>query len=374
MFIVILWMIVSIIFIRQPMFSLQEMNATPLFLLQTIPPAFWGVVRITGVAVMGFVMVILTRNFFPKDKIKSLIYFSVMPWVFIIAHEFNPLILIFVLLLSLYLSFPKYRKYLLSLLIVFLLFVTFKYNPFTIKHIVDKLRILPQFFNLTNLFIQMEPISSYLHIPRNGYFSYVFLVPFIASFFVTTKKDLKNVKEFTLPIIFSLFFFILYPSNHLIFAGVGFLLLLSLYIVYAFNKITRNKLVALGCIVISIGLLGYFIEAYVRQYPMKFSVERSEAKINLMNYIITNPDKKIILPNDDDLRKLMKYYGKHADFSHVSFIENERTFMKKITVCKEESTACVLDDVGIERYKVDKEMSGIEHITLRNALSVYYVY
>lgn len=374
MFIVILWTIVSIIFIKQPMFSLQEMNATPLFLLQTIPPALWGVVRIIGVAVMGFAMFVLTKQYFPKDKIKSLLFFSLMPWVFIIAHEFNPMVLMFVLLLSLYLSFPKLKKYILGLMVVYLLFLTFKYNPFTPKHIIDKLRMLPPFFNLTNLFIQMEPISSYLHIPRNGYFSYIFLAPFIASFYFVTKKDLKMVKEYILPIIFSLLFFILYPTNHLIFAGVGFLLLLSLYIVRAFNEITQNKYIALGCIVISIGLMGYFIESYVRQYPMKFSVERSEAKINLMNYIISHPDKKIILPNDDDLRKLMTYYGKHADFSNVTFIENERAFMKNIVVCKEESTACVLDDVGIERYKIDKEMSGIEHITLRNALSVYYVY
>lgn len=297
-----------------------------------------------------------------------------MPWVFIIAHEFNPLALLFVLLLGLYLGFPKLKKYILSAMIVFLVFLTYKYNPFSAKHIIDKLRILPQFLNLTNLFIQMEPISSYLHIPRNGYFSYIYLVPFISSFYLITKNDLKKVKQFILPILFSLLFFILYPTNHLIFAGVGFLLLLSLYIIYAFNKITGNKFLAIGFIVIAVGLFGYFIESYVRQYPMKYSVERSEAKINLMNYIISHPDKKIILPNDDDLRKLMTYYGKHADFSHVLFIENERAFMKNIGVCKEETTACVLDDVGLERYKVDKYMSGIEHITLKNALSVYYVY
>lgn len=356
------------------MFSLQEMNATPLFLLQTIPPSFWGIIRIVGVVVMGFVMVMLTRQYFPKTQIKSLVFFVLMPWIFVIAHEFNPLVLSFTVLLSLYLSFPKLKKYLLIIMILFLLFLTYKYNPFSVKHIVDKLRILPQFFNLTNLFIQMEPISSYLHIPRNGYFSYIYLVPFISSFYLITKNDLKKIKNFTLPILFSLLFFILYPSNHLIFAGVGFLLLISLFIIHAFNKITGNKIMAMGAILIAVGLLGYFIEAYVRQYPMKYSVERSEAKINLMNYIISHPDKKIILPNDDDLRKLMTYYGKHADFSHVTFVENERAFMKNIAICKEKATACVLDDVGIERYKVDKNMPEIEHIKLKNALSVYYIY
>ena len=356
------------------MFSLQEMNATPLFLLQTIPPAYWSVVRIAGVLVLGVSILLLVRCYFPKDRVKSLIFFSAMPWLFIIAHEFNPLVLIFVFLLSLYLSLPQYKKYLLSVMILFLLFVTYKYNPFTVKHIVDKLRILPQLFNLTNLFIQMEPISSYLRIPRNGYFSYIFLVPFIASFFFIDKKHLRKLQDFILPVSFSFIFFILYPTNHLIFAGIGFLILLSIYIVQAFNQITKNRLIALGCIVIAFGLLGYFIEAYVRQYPMKYSVERSEAKINLMNYIMAHPDRKIILPNDDDLRKLMKYYGKHADFSNVSFIENERSFMKNVAICKDEVTACVFDDVGIERYKIDKEMSGIEHVTLKNALSVYYVY
>jgi len=374
MFIVILWVIISIVVIRQPLFSLQEMNATPLFILQVIPPAYWAIVRIFGVIIMGFAMISMTNHYFPKSKLRSLIFFTTMPWIFIVAHEFNPMVLTFLLILSMYLAFPKLKKYLLSLIVMFLLFLTFKYNPFTAKHIIDKIRMLPQFFNLTNLFMQMEPISSYLHIPRNGYFSYIFLVPFISSFYLITKKGVKLLKQFTLPIIFSLYFFILYPSNHLIFAGVGFLLLLSIYIVGAFNKITGNKIIALGCIIIAVGLLGYFIESYVRQYPMKYSVERSEAKINLVNYIITHPDKKIILPNDDDLRKLMTYYGKHADFSHVSFIENERAFMKNIAVCKEESTACVLDDVGIERYKVDKNIPEIEHITLKNALSVYYIY
>lgn len=356
------------------MFSLQEMNATPLILLQVIPPAFWAVVRISGVVIMGVAMIVLTNQYFPKTRIKSLAFFVLMPWIFIIAHEFNPLVLVFVLLLSLYLSFPKYRKYVLSVMIVFLLFLTYQYNPFTIKHIIDKLRILPQFFNLTNLFIQMEPISSYLHIPRNGYFSYIYLAPFISSFYFITKKDVKSLKKFIFPILFSFIFFMLYPTNHLIFAGVGFLLLLSLYIMHAFNTVTGNKLIAVGCILICFGLFSFFVEAYVRQYPMKFSVERSEAKINLMNYIISHPDKKIILPNDDDLRKLMKYYGNHADFTHVSFIENERAFMKNITVCKEENTACVLDDVGIERYEIDKNLPEIEHITLKNALSVYYIY
>lgn len=319
-------------------------------------------------------MYILAGQYFPSQKLKSMVFLVTMPWIFIIGHEFNPMVLIFLVILSMYLSFPKLKKYILFTMISFLLFLTVKYNPFSVKHMVDKLRILPQFFNLTNLFMQMEPISSYLHVPRNGYFSYIFLVPFIISFYFLKKSDVKKIKEFILPILFSLIFFILYPTNHLIFAGSGMLLLLSLYIVSAFNIMTKNKIVSMLCILISIGLMTFFVEAYVRQYPMKYSVERSEAKINLMNYVISHPDKNIILPNDDDLRKLMKYYGKHADFSHVSFIENERAFMKNIAVCKEESTACVLDDMGLEKYKIDKNMPEIEHITLKNALSVYYIY
>ncbi len=107
---------------------------------------------------------------------------------------------------------------------------------------------------------------------------------------------------------------------------------------------------------------------------MKYSVERSEAKINLINYVIAHPDKKIYLSNDDNLRRLMTYYEKHTNFSHVFFIENEEEFMENITSCQEENIACIFDDMDIEKYKIDKNMPELEHITLKNALSIYYIY
>lgn len=374
MLIVIFWVIISLIFIRQPLFSLQEMNGTPLFILQTIPPAFWPTVRIIGVAIMTFSMMALTKQYFPESRTKSLIFFATMPWVFIIAHEFDPMVLFFVLCLSIYLAFPKLKKYALIIILSFLLFFAFKYNSLTLPHLNEKLNLFKYFFNITDLFIRMEPISAYLRVPRNSYFSYIFLIPFIVSFCLLKKEDVISAKKYITPLLLSLAFFFIYPSNHMIFSGVGFLLLLSLYIIRAFNSITRNKLIAAGFIVIAVALLGYFIEAYIRQYPMKYSVERSEAKINLINYVIAHPDKKIYLSNDDNLRRLMTYYEKHTNFSHVFFIENEEEFMENITSCQEENIACIFDDMDIEKYKIDKNMPELEHITLKNALSIYYIY
>jgi hypothetical protein len=273
-----------------------------------------------------------------------------------------------------YLTLPKFKKILLILGISFLFYLMPK-NISTITEIfLYKISLLPQFLNLTNLFTQMEPISSYMRIPRNGYFSYIFLIPLVIGLIKFSYEDFEKIKKFTIPITLSLLFFIFFPTNHLVFAGVGFLYLFTIFLIKNFLAIAKNKFFILFSLLISTSLFVFFLESYIRQYPMKYSVERSEAKIKVVELILNNPNSEFFIPNDEELKKLLGFYGFHQDFSNVRVIKGEINFFKFAKNCKQKNVECILDDDLLYRLQFDKNATNIENISLKNGLNFYYIF
>lgn len=356
------------------MLSIQEMNATPQIFFDILPPTYWSLLRLAGIFIVGFCVLLLSRHLFPKHQKISQLYFFILPWVYIVSHEFNPIVLFFLLLLTGYIVASSLRRLFLIVLICYTLFIGWTAGTLNIDDILDKAAPLLSFFNVTQLFLQMEPISSYLRVPRSGYFPAVFLIPLLFSFINFNFKALSKGKEYVLPVLVTIIFFLIYPTYHLVMSGAGLLLFLSIYIIKSLVNISKNRLVIFVAILMSIVSFTYFLEGQTRQYPRRYSGERSEGIVKIMEYIIDHPNEQFYLPRNDDLIKLTKYYRRHADLSKITFVQNDQEWNDKIGECINPSIHCMLDDVLLVKQGIEKDSPLLQHIKLKNTLTVYYIY
>ena len=93
-----------------------------------------------------------------------------------------------------------------------------------------------------------------------------------------------------------------------------------------------------------------------------------------MEYILDHPNDQIFLSMDDNVIKLTKYYRKHGDFSKVTFVQNDQEWDKIIGSCNNHSVKCILDEVLLVKHSIEKDSPLLQHIKLKNTLTVYYIY
>ena len=372
MLVIIFFIILSIFFIDMPMLSFLELRIAPDFLIKLISPDNWQYLRLFNVFTIYALISFLAFKKYNGGK-NSILFLCTTPWIYIVAHEFNPIVAVFLTLLSISILFKQKQKislFFVSLLIIYLLIINGVPN---LRDLYSKLHNLLQLLNLTSLFAQMEPITSYLRVPRNGYLSLSFLIILIFSLLKFDKYSIKIIKQYKYQLLFSVIFFFLYPSDHLIFSGSGILLLLSSYLIYSISKIKSMKYVY-ALLFLSIIQFPFFIESYSRQYMMRYSTERSEPKFNLFKEIVQNHNIDFYLPTDNELKDLKKYYSYHKDVSNIFYFEDIKNLNNNINeFCKPEKIKCVFDDKTLEEYKLDKNNDKYEYIKLKNSLNFYYI-
>lgn len=359
--IILFYLFFNLFSLRYPIFSFIEMENAPMFILKTIPPDLFWILRIIPLFLITFSYSILIKNF--KNKTILLLFIFSTPWVFVLSREFNWIPLIFLLSLITSCSLKSSKKNILNYL--FLLFLFYFYNKNLFYQFFDKLSSFKNYLNFVGFFFQGEPVSNYLKIPKFGYFLHFTLILFIYGLFNTDFK-----KTFKL-IIFSLIFYFLLPQNQFIFAGIGFLFIFQLIINNGLIKINNKKLILI-LIILNFLNFSFFLEMYFRHYQKKFSHEREFARINLVSFLKNIPDKNIIITEDDKIKKIIKIYSFHYRMPSIRYI-NFDLWPKILKNCYNSKIICVLNEEIINNLKLNKDDKKFYSIPNDDGIRQFYL-
>ncbi len=338
--------------IKYPIFSYLEMGFIPKSLLYLLTPQQFWILRLFSFTLIIIIISILSYR--AKNHFLGLIFLVATPWLFILSKEFNPSVLVFLFLLTINVQIlPK--KWGNFVIVVYLLFY-FYFNKFSLTNLLEKAELLKNSLNLTSFFFQSKNMTSYLRIPKIGYFPSLFLPAFLVGLYHVIKYK-KMIKKLIFPIAVSFIFFFLYPASQFIFAGVGILLIVQLIIIEGINQlfeVLKNRFVFFIIIAIYIPTSLFFFETYFRHYQIKYSHERRYAKIHLVEKLIKLANKKIITTKDEEIEKLLTIYSYHYSVPFVVYIE-ENSWPKIFNQCGIKGTICVLNENSVDLMKINKD-------------------
>ncbi|MBP9690612.1 hypothetical protein KBD81_00880 [Candidatus Woesebacteria bacterium] len=362
------------IFLSHPSVSLLELQYVPSLILTHIPSDLWWIIRLLHALIISYSILRLSKLFPANKRAFSMILLGTMPWLIVVAHEFNPYTSFFILFLTLFITTPS-RKREFGIGMGIVLVVLLLQNTDSLPNALhSRAYLFVQSFNLTQLFMQMEPVSSYLKIPRNGYFHIVSLITLLVFIYRSFPLIVERLKPWTIPLIGSTLFFFLFPSDHLVLAGVGLLLLGSLMIVQGALAIVESTPWTKPLLLIALFVSTlFFFETYLRQYPVMYAGERSEGKFNVIEYVRDNSADTYYLPDDHDLKYLATIYARDIRNKNIQYVSQQTEWMTLYATCQKDRIVCILDEGAIREFSIQKDDSSITPIRLKNYLSVYYV-
>jgi|GEM_PF-3499230 len=360
--------------LNHPTISILELQQLPIQILQLIPAESWWILRIPQAILILLSVILLAKYFFKKNYLFAFAQLFTMPWLIINAHELNFAVSFYILGISLYLTRPNLKKWVVILFLMVSGFLIFSQFDSLLDIISSRFSLLVHSLNLTTLFMQMEPNSSYVKVPRNGYFFLIYLIPFLSIIYQEARIKANIFILYIAPLLFSVIFFFLFPSDHSIQAASGILLLMSLMVVSGTIRLIQGSRVRTSIATVLIALSSiFFFEMYLRQYPVMYAGERSEGKFLVMEYVRDTDARKYYLPADADLKYLLSILPSTFSRKNIVFISQQSEWLSLETQCRKKEVVCILDEGTIKEYPIGKDDTSITPIRLRNYLSIYYI-
>lgn len=252
--------------------------------------------------------------------------------------------------------------------------VIFFINQPQLTDISNKLLIFKNSVSMSSLFFQGENISNYLRLNKVGYFSPM-LVPFFMGGIYYSIKDKHEISKFFKILFIGLIFFILFPSTHFIFIGLGLLFVIQLLIIQGINRLPSNILFS------SLFFIGYlffsffFLEIYMRHYQAKNSTERNLAEIRLVDKLINLKNKRIYIKEDGVIKNIISHYSYKYSFSPIIFINSQpiNLWINVIDECFGQNVVCVLDKSLIDTFRLNPDDSKFQYILNSDGSKAFYI-
>ncbi len=381
----ILWFVCVIIGLAYPMFSFHEMHMVPQSYLMQIDPAVWWYVRWISVGAMAGVVLML------MSQVRSYVALSMVvtaPWIYLLAREWNPIVLVWVFFLTLYYVLSLKKKHsaqtthiILVGLIGYCMIVGMIYHVYTWESLLNRYDMMIRQLSLFLWFVTMDDASRYLFIPFMGYF-YIIALPIFLIGLVHIKR-----REIAILLGLSLLFYFVYPVPQLIFGGVGFLLVIQIIIMYgadysAHMLITyKNKTwgywggIGLFALMVFVQTM-FFFEVYFRHYEMKYGYERGYKEIALVQWLGEQQHKeRVILTYQSDLDHFEEVFQVQYNMPVIEFVPNQELsyWNKYKDVCSDKAVYCVVPYGLLRYFHVSEDSGDVTIIDNIDGAPAYYV-
>ncbi len=302
-----------------------------------------------------------------KKNIFATIVIATSPWIFILSKEYNPVTYLVLMSYAILIKEKVSKMLVYFSYLVFFFLISLILKNSNSNYFVEKILILKNQFNFSSLFFQMENISFYFHVPKVGYF----LIPTLIIFLLGLSK-LKKIKRLFLLLLFAFIFYFYYPTNHFIFAGLGFIIFFQLIILYGYEQM-NNRLINIIFILLILINFSFFLESYFRHYQIKYGAERKYAELKLIHYIQKSKFSKIYFLKNGDIQKWFKIYSYHYIMPKSEFDLDEKKLNRVKNECFNKETLCVIDQDLLKSIALKEDDSRLTFIRNSDGLKVYYL-
>lgn len=357
------WFLININKLSYPIFSTEELQYVPTIIIKNLYPDHLWLLRLIAIITFGILLTIITRKL-KLHPLSTLVLFT-SPWTFILAREYNPLIIGSLLVLFFIFIYEVSWKSLLATM--FFCFYLWFSQSLNFIGVINHLKQIEPYVSLIHPFFNTVQGQNYLNLPKVGYFLY----PSFILFFIGVYA--KNLSKLFFLIIFSLILFLLFPSNNFIFAGIGFIFIISILVVSGAEIVSKNKFLTVIFIILSIINFIFFLEVYFWHYQKKFGEERRITELNLVtNLMNKNIDQVYINPNNNfDI--WYKTYSYHYELPKVNKILYANEWVDIGSKCFMPSVVCVLEKDQLSLFSIDENSPLLQKMPLPNGLIRYYV-
>lgn len=337
----------------------------------------------------SIILVLLTVNYlFKKTKNIPLCIFigivlTTSPWIFIMSRAFNFYILMMICVLTIFIVFKKYF-YRFTLIALILIFFILKVNlNFTIAQIIHpNIDLFFKTIDFKTLFFAGDITSSYLRIPKTGFFLFVDLIALIfGTYSLFVDKRFTSMQEFVISFFgVGVFYFFITPDSVillyrglLIFYALSIVIGIGYYALFTF-LVRKNILLCCLCALLFLINIFYYQELFYSHFDKKNSSEWGYAEERISKVVDLNGPKvkKIIISPDSG--NIIPYLPLFAPHNHdVKLVKLPGGFREfKIAVCLREDTICIFKEhelafAGIEKEEVKNKVYYF------NAIPAYYV-
>lgn len=338
------------------------MSYSPPIVLTQLDPSFWWITRLISLSAVIFLFLMVKKNC--TLSLVGQICLLTTPWLFILAHEFNPYVSIFLVILALLIDNKIHPAGILSLILFPVLLFASNVH---IATIIEKFTMLINYISFDPLFFQMESESFYLHVPKIGYFLFTSL-PFLMIGIFANKWN----KKIFIILVLGILFYFMYPTNHFIFAGAGILTALQLLILSGLYKLPQKSYITIIFVIGFIINFIFFIEMYQRHYEKLYSDERGYNEFEIYKYIIREKPDIVYLPSHSSLELIQKYYQKHYNLPKINFVVDSK-FVDLRKVCLTEKTLCIVSEEVLYQLKLNNNDGRFKTIKNASDLTIYYI-
>lgn len=310
---------------------------------------------------------------------------TISPWIFILSRFLNFYIFFLVIVV---LIFTFCRQYKIRYIILFMFLIGFGFllgtKTFDYKELLSDFPSLIRVLDFKILFFNGDFASSYIRIPKTGFFMYVdFFIFILGIYYLIFYKNTKiRLLILDLLIIGSVWFFIT-PANLMITHR-------SLYLLYAINiaiglgyyflfqQLFGKKNVSLTLILFAVAIILfnfiYYQELFYCHFDKKNAFAWGYAEEALVKYIEkneTNIKNVYISPRSGKFAEYLTLFSKNTNLYHIYKLQSNNELLPLKTKCLETNNLCILDEDEMERFMNIRRESVTKRIVNFNGLTAY---
>lgn len=282
------------------------------------------------------------------------------------AREFNILSII-ALLLIMFLFTKTYRRLVLLLFSFFILFLITHQHDLGTPYLAIRFEQLKEYASFIDPFFQTERGKFYLFLPKIGYFLYPSLLFLIAGLIAYRPPALLSL------LASALIVYVFFPSNYFIFAGIGFIFILTIFILKGVDRLPNSRYFQLLACAVIIVNFAFFLEVYFNHYQIKYGGERKYAEQNIVMYVSQNKFTQIYSIPNGDIEKWYQVYTYHYSLPSFTTVYYPENWTSLKNTCFDADTLCIVDKEILTIFNTTEGDPRIKKITDPNGLNRYYL-
>lgn len=310
---------------------------------------------------------------------------TISPWIFILSRFLNFYIfLLFIIVLIYFFFYQNKIKYILTLIFLIAFTYFMGIRVLSPDNLSSKIQLLMKIVDFKILFFNGDFTSSYIHIPKTGFFMYIDFFIFILGiyyliFYANPKIRLLILDFLIIGLIWSFTtstysiatfssIFILYALNLII--GLGYYFLLQQF----FIKRKKHFVVTLFITTIILFNLIYYQELFYFHFNKKNSFEWGYAEETLTKYIEknrTNIRDIYISPRSGKFADYFALFSKNISKYNVYKLQSNNELLPIKNKCLDKMTLCILDEGELERFMNIRRESITKKVVSFNGLTAY---